>query len=139
MNIKTITMLMLIVFIAGSAIVGVRLVSNPVTKINYAAELACKRSQQWTCALSQRDIQILSHFSTKYRLALYDQQGSLRLATRINDTRDRIAEQTKLLFNAQTGLIYTCKLEVFDESATRPTVCGFIAGRLRCQGTPAGR
>lgn len=102
--------------------------------------LTCAEVRKWKTALSSADIRLIEGFSLIYRLAVYDQNGGILATTRLNDTRDGQPDQTELQFPAQTGLIYTSRLEVFDETRLNPTICNHISGRLRCAGiTPPMR
>lgn len=105
---------------------------GPVSNPDYAVGLACRRAQQWKCALSPKDAHLLARYNMKYRLAAYDETGSLKAATDINDTRDQTPETNFILFTAQSGPTYMCKLEVYSENNTIVRECGLVAGRLRC-------
>ncbi len=96
--------------------------------------VSCSETRQWKCALSSADKALIDGYSLLYRLAVYGQDGSIKAATPINDTRDSQPDQTDIQFPAQTGSIYTCKLEVFDDTQLNPTICAHMSGRLRCAG-----
>ncbi len=96
--------------------------------------VSCSEIRDWKCALSAEDKALLDSYGLLYRLAVYGQDGGIKATTPINDTRDSQPDQTDIKFPAQTGSIYTCKLEVFDDTQLNPTICAHMSGRLRCTG-----
>lgn len=98
---------------------------------------ACVPIREWKCLLTDQDKAILESYNLRYRLAVYE-DGNIKATTDINDTRDGVADDTDIDFSGKAGTIYTCKLEVFDESGLVPVVCSHMSGRLRCPGITPG-
>jgi len=94
---------------------------------------SCVRTQEWKCGLSTADSSTINKYRLRYRLAVYDDAG-LKAKTPINDTRDELSDQTEVGFMGTTEIIYTCRLEVFDEPGLSPRECSHMSGRMRCIG-----
>jgi hypothetical protein len=94
----------------------------------------CADKREWKLALSSKDKATIDSYSLIYRLAVYEENGGIIATSRLNDTRDTVSDETEISFPAQTGLIYTGRLEVFDETRLNPLPCTHLSGRLRCTG-----